>query len=634
MAHKRNIALVYVDDTLPSSPLSLGDIAAYALTDEDVRREVDIKIFHLPRNPSCEKEVQLILQIDPIMVGFSAYSWNFHTLKIIAQMIKQARNEIFTVFGGPNVSGNKRTKECIRKYSFIDFIIEREGEIGFLQLLKTVLKDPDNLDGYKEVSNLSFRYNGNPISNPISPGISNLDEIPSPYMMNILNPHPGPVIWETNRGCPYRCAYCYWGNAQSKLYKYSIERLEEELRWFARNKVHFFWIADANFGIMPRDMEIVEIFCRINNEYERPFKNFGVNWAKNNVNRIVDIADILMKDRVECSLTIAYQTLTDEATRLSERKSLSIESGSQILQIATEKKIPVYTDLIWGLPGESLSGFLKSIDKVVDVGIPSINIHPLEVIPGTKFFEEIEKFGLELLTSKEHSQELVLSHPRMSITDHQRGVVIIHAHHLFHTFKTCHFVNRYLDLTLDIKHSQVCEAFLGYVEENNERAISTEAQLLRDKIFKGFTTAGRRQGANIGETINMIAYAFWDHRKAAEELLLDFYHEFLSTSLGKNSAEQWEKIHELLRFNLLIAPKPGWSSKEAYSFTFDVGLFYQEIMWHWVFAASTSNIPKLEKRTCSYRFDNFWLCRPINNSSEWTRAIAGRMCRFKEVHQT
>ncbi len=331
------------------------------------------------------------------------------------------------------------------------------------------------------------------------------------------------------------------------------------------------------------------------------------------------------------SITVAYQTLTPEAQALSERKSISVEGGNQLLQMATERKIPVYTDLIWGLPGESYHEFLNGLEKVHDIGIQNISIFPLEVIPGTRYYEEKEKFGLETLESDEHSQELVLSHPKMSIKDQQKGIMVIHAHHMLHTLKICHSVNRYLDLTFGVKYSQLCDVFLSYAEIDNKRVISAEAELLRQKIFKVFTVAGGRHGANLDESINMIAYAFWDHWQAAEELFLDFYQEFFSTSSVEVSTEQWQEIQELLRFNILIAPKPGWSSKEAYLFTYDVGRFYQEIMRHWGSAASTNDIPKLEKRSCSYRFVNSFHVRPKADNTLWIRNAIERMCRFEEV---
>jgi radical SAM superfamily enzyme YgiQ (UPF0313 family) len=628
---KRVIALVYVNSALPSAPLSLGDIAAYALADQDIASEVTVRIFHLPLNVSAQKAAEAVLECDPYLVGFSAYSWNFHTLKAIARTIRGARREVLTVFGGPNVSGAVRTHDCLRDYPYIDFIVDGEGEIAFRQLLRATLADPRDADAYRAVPNLTFRRDGEIVTNPVTERIANLDEIPSPFLSNLLNVHAGPVLWETNRGCPYRCAYCYWGNGKQKLYQYSMERIEEELRWFARERVAHFWIADANFGILRRDEEIAELFCRINNEYRRPFRFFGVNWAKNSSERIITIAETLRNNRVRTAVTLAYQTLTPEAEQLSKRKSLSLATGTQLLRVASTKSIPVYTDLIWGLPGESYPEFLAGLDRVIDTGIPAVAIYPLEIIPGTEYYEQKARFGFQVLAPEDHSQELVLAHPKMTEEDHRRGVLAIHAHHLLHTFKTCHAVRRYLDLRIGLKHSQACEAMVAYLDQPARDALSPEAETLRRKLAEAFSLAGDRHGANIDETLDMVSTAFWDHWRVAEELFTDFFRALLGAVNGGCSAEEWERIAELLRFNLLLAPKPAWVSRETYSFGFDVGRFYRGMMRHWVLGEEEQPRPELERRPSAYRIRNTWMSRPIANYSGWWRDVETQMCRFEEV---
>ena len=47
-----------------------------------------------------------------------------------------------------------------------------------------------------------------------------LDEIPSPFLEGAFdsimaaNPQESWIgLWETNRGCPFRCTFCDWGSA-------------------------------------------------------------------------------------------------------------------------------------------------------------------------------------------------------------------------------------------------------------------------------------------------------------------------------------------------------------------------------------------------------------------------------------
>ena len=629
MIGKRNVALVNVHSSLRSSPLALGDIAAYANADDDLRQALNFRIFNCSRRVDYAREVQEILDLDPVLVGFSAYSWNYHALRQIAGAVKAARPDVHIVFGGPHVSGEKRIHDTFGDYSFIDFIVDGEGEIGFRQLLRILLGRAGDEAALETVPNLAFRREGGVAINPGGARVLDLDEIPSPYLTGLLPPLPGPVLWETNRGCPYRCAYCYWGNGKSKLYRYSMDRLLEEIDFFAREGSPFFWLADANFGILERDQEIAEAFCRINEKHGRPFRYFGVNWAKKGSDRIVDVASTFVEGGIGCSMTIAYQTLTPEAEELSRRRSLPLDEGSRLLARATQKGIPVYTDLIWGLPGESLAEFLVGLDKVVDLGIPSVFVHPLEVIPGTTYYEEKQGFGLETLAVSDHSQELVLSHPKMTEEHQRRGVELILLHHLFHTFRTCHAVNRLLRVRYGITHSMVCVDFHAYLR-SRERSVDAARGELARAMCETLDAAAETHGANIDGRINTVAYALWDNWSVMEDLLHEFYDDVLDRRGGSVPEEERARVHELLRFNLLLAPKYGSSVEGPQRFDFDVAAFYEDLMSKWI--AGDEQSPVLHAEPRAYAFDGPNIAPPSPRNSDWTRSVAQRMWAWEAVH--
>src|SRR5260370_41294598 len=65
------------------------------------------------------------------------------------------------------------------------------------------------------------------------------------------------VVLETNRGCPFACTYCDWGQAtQSKVNGLPLERIERELQLIADRSVPYLYLIDANFGIRRRDERI------------------------------------------------------------------------------------------------------------------------------------------------------------------------------------------------------------------------------------------------------------------------------------------------------------------------------------------------------------------------------------------
>jgi radical SAM superfamily enzyme YgiQ (UPF0313 family) len=61
------------------------------------------------------------------------------------------------------------------------------------------------------------------------------------------------ALLETNRGCPFSCTFCDW-SLTKKIVEYPLARVEAELAWVVDHGLTHVMLADANFGIRPRDL--------------------------------------------------------------------------------------------------------------------------------------------------------------------------------------------------------------------------------------------------------------------------------------------------------------------------------------------------------------------------------------------
>jgi len=168
---------------------------------------------------------------NPDVVAFSCYSWNLHQNIEIAKITKQKWPDCLIVFGGPS---SPCLENEISKFvnPFIDIYVHGEGEITFSEILISNLKHK----GFKNIQGITYlqeRKSTKFITNAPRPFNENLDCLPSPFLdgtfdeiLRKYKKHITGALWETNRGCPFSYAFCYWGQSQtSKIRTFGLERL-------------------------------------------------------------------------------------------------------------------------------------------------------------------------------------------------------------------------------------------------------------------------------------------------------------------------------------------------------------------------------------------------------------------------
>src|SRR5262249_46756704 len=150
----------------------------------------------------------------------------------------------------------------------VDIAVHGEGEATFVHLLEAlrgaVGDGPPDLSPLAEVPGLTYRDGDRVVQTEPRDRIADLDTIPSPVLTGLYDGFipagsSGAVILETNRGCPYGCTFCDWGSATlSRVRKFDMDRIFAELDWAAEHHLETVGIADANFGIFERDVEIAQ----------------------------------------------------------------------------------------------------------------------------------------------------------------------------------------------------------------------------------------------------------------------------------------------------------------------------------------------------------------------------------------
>ena len=348
-------------------PYSAGVIWSYAKADPEINEKFECTDM-IWRRDAVEDVAQRIYQND--IVAFSTYVWNHQYNYTVAKRVRELNPDCLIIFGGPEPAITN--KNIFLDNPFMDIIICFEGEITFRKILQNY-----ESKNWEEIPGLLFNKNGETINTGDAKRIETLEEVPSPYLSGVFdkivaeNPE---VEWngtlETNRGCPFACTFCDWGSlTYNKVKHFGVQRVYDELEWMAKHKCGFISITDANFGMFPeRDNLIADKIIEVQSTYGYP-KTFSVAWAKNQKREVVEIVKKLLEaPGFNQGLTLSVQSLDLDVLENIRRKNMEMNKLEEVFELCEQRNIPTYTELILGLPGETLQSWKDNFWKLFRMG--------------------------------------------------------------------------------------------------------------------------------------------------------------------------------------------------------------------------------------------------------------------------
>jgi len=342
---------------------------------------------------------------DADIIGFSTYVWNGRISLEIARRLKELKPGIIIMFGGPHVPD--QPEAFMRANRQIDLAVHNEGEITFLKLLESY-PDRASWAGLPGVS--MVMPDGSFVRNKNSDRVRDLDEIPSPFLEGAFdsimkaNPNESWIgLWETNRGCPFRCTFCDWGSATAaKVTKFGDDRLFAEVDWFAEKKIEYIFCCDANFGIQKRDVDIANHVAKIKKETGYPVA-LSVQNTKNATERAYLTQKILSDAGLNKGVALSMQSVDMPTLEAIKRDNISLNTYMELQRRFTRDKVETYSDLILGLPGETYESFVKGVDLLMENGQHNrIQFNNLSILPNAEMGDPAyqKKYGMVTVESK------------------------------------------------------------------------------------------------------------------------------------------------------------------------------------------------------------------------------------------
>ena len=604
-------------------PYSIAMLIGYIKTKKELDQNLKFERTFVLRE-KVDDDIQKCKDLEILLC--SCYVWNWEITNYFAKEVKKINPNCLIVFGGPQVPNH--SEGFFEEYPYVDILVHGEGEYVLANFFAAFLKNK-NYSNVNGIETKDFR-------NPPEPRIDNLEAIPSVYLTNLMWDVVEKIegvhwlaSWETNRGCPYACTFCDWGSATAtKMRKFSDERLFKEIEWFANNKILFIYCCDANFGIyQERDLALA---TKIKEESQRTNypEQFRMAWAKFSSDKIIPIAKQLQDGGLLNAITLAVQSLDELTLDIIKRENIKFDKFTELTTIFREHNIPTYSEIIMGLPGETLESFKNGLETLADdTKLDAIYIYNCGVLPNAPMNEPSYIAHHKIKTVRSpiylaHSdvqnrqmpeyEYITISAASFTEDEFKEMHYFAWLFQTFHSFGIFECTSGFYKQTYGLSTLKFFEALLDFCR-THQSIISEEYEKVVQYTNDGCNGKGwDHYDSNLGEIFWPIEEATWLRLVIDKKRLLEAINSFLKyleNRYGYNSSKKL--LDDLAKFQIfLLSTRSDLDDIKSQNFEFN---------WKEYFSSNVKleNIPKnyyyqnlvVEKDPVQWCWQTIWFGR-------------------------
>jgi radical SAM superfamily enzyme YgiQ (UPF0313 family) len=518
----------------------------------------------------------------------SCYVWNWEITLHLAKEVKKLNPECLIIFGGPQVPED--TKGFFKKCPFVDMLVHSEGEYILESILDTYLKNRD----YSDVKGITTKE----LSTYPQDRINNLDLLPSPYLTGdiweLIDKIDGinwDASWETHRGCPYLCTFCDWGSATfTKMRQFSEERLFKEIDWFADNEIVYVDVCDANFGIyVERDLRIAKKFKDTVLQKKFP-KKIRPAWAKNTTEKIIPIARELQEGGILGAVTLAVQSLDKETLDIIKRANIKFDKFADLTTEFRLNGLPTYTEIILGLPGETLESYKRGLETIAHTKIDTVFIYNCTVLPNAPMNlpDYREKYKIKVIRSPvmlvhssiekrgiQEFEDIIVGASTYTLDELKEMRLYSWAFITLQNLGILEYIARYYNQTHGLSFMEFYDKFFEYCQLH-ESIFSDEYKKVLKYIDDGYSGQGwDHYDLELGDIIWPIEEASWLRLVFSKQKLLEAIYNFLRYFENKSLLKTPTSIlEELAKFQVFLLTTQNTNDVKQEEFEYNWKTFF------------------------------------------------------------
>jgi anaerobic magnesium-protoporphyrin IX monomethyl ester cyclase len=194
---------------------------------------------------------QLMLSIDPDVVGLSIMTFQRRTARRIIQLVRSLKPGVRVVVGGYDPS--LAPEAYIDNSSgLVDFVVRGEGEVTFCELLRSI----ENRTGYEHIHGLSYRRGECFVHNAARPvthladGVLSLPNRDARVLSGYTLLGKQIDVIETSRGCTFDCSFCSIIEMRGRnFHTYTFDQVMADIRDAREHGARILFIVDDNITL-------------------------------------------------------------------------------------------------------------------------------------------------------------------------------------------------------------------------------------------------------------------------------------------------------------------------------------------------------------------------------------------------
>jgi radical SAM superfamily enzyme YgiQ (UPF0313 family) len=339
----------------------------YANLGDDLQSRAEIVEFTIHQRPV--DIIEMILQIDPKIVGFSVYIWNVKEITECVALLKQLKPQTQVVLGGPEVS---HIPDQPRVVDLADYVIKGPGELQFKTLCQQLLNEEKPLE--KVIAGIEVP----------------LEQLNMPYEHYSEEDIKNRIIYvEASRGCPFKCEFCL-SSLDKTSKSFSIEGFLGEMQKLLDRGARHFKFIDRTFNLKTSTtLAILNFFL------DRMCEDLSIHFEVIPDRLPEPLKEVLMKfPEHVLQFEIGVQTFDPEIQDLISRRQNNEKTHENLRWLRDNTQAHIHADLIFGLPGDTLSNFGNSFNQLVSLNPQEIQLGILKRLRGAPINRHTQEFDM------------------------------------------------------------------------------------------------------------------------------------------------------------------------------------------------------------------------------------------------